>query len=60
MEINKIDLELISRLIYEGYSKTVKHYIIIIYLMEITGREKTDDEYLESYELKYKKIIKLS
>jgi hypothetical protein len=55
----EIDLELISRLIYEGYSKTIKYFVLILYLMEITGIEKTNDEYLESYEIKYKKTIKI-
>lgn len=56
----EIDLELISRLIFEGYSKTLKHFILIMYLIEITGIDKTDDEYLESYEMKYKKLIKFN
>lgn len=55
----EIDLGLISRLIYDGYSKTIKHFVSIIYLMEITGLDKTNDDYLESYEIKYKKQFNL-
>lgn len=54
----EIDLELISRLIFEGYSKTIKYYINILRLIELTEKEKINDEYLESYEMKYKKNIK--
>jgi predicted acylesterase/phospholipase RssA len=56
----KIDNELISRLIYEGYSKTIKHYVSMLYLMEITNLDKSNDMYLESYEVKYKKLLDIN
>jgi predicted acylesterase/phospholipase RssA len=54
-----IDEELLGRLIYEGYSKTMKYYVNILKIMEITEMNRITDEYLESYELKYKKIINI-
>jgi predicted acylesterase/phospholipase RssA len=53
----EIDLELISRLIFEGYSKTIKYYVNILRLMELIEKEKINDEYLESYEVKYKNFL---
>lgn len=52
-----MDDELKYRLIYEGYSKTVKYFISLLHIMEITGRSRSADEYIESIELKYKKYI---
>ncbi len=54
----EIDSDLVSRLLYEGFSKTIKHYVNILRIMEITGIDKSDAEYIESYEQKYKKIIR--
>jgi hypothetical protein len=53
-----MDDELISRLIYEGYSKTIKYFTNILHIMEITGRTRPiNNEYLDSYELRYKKLF---
>jgi predicted patatin/cPLA2 family phospholipase len=50
--------DLISRLIYEGYSKTIKYFTNILHIMEITGKTRpVNDEYLESYELRFKKLF---
>lgn len=53
-----MDDELISRLIYEGYSKTIKYFTNILRIMEITGKTRPiTDEYLDSYELRFKKLF---
>jgi hypothetical protein len=49
--------ELKCRLIYEGYSKTIKYFTNLLHLIEITERPRSSDEYLESIELRYKKMI---
>jgi hypothetical protein len=50
--------ELISRLIYEGYSKTIKYFTNILHIMEITGKNRpVNEEYLDSYELRFKKLF---
>lgn len=48
--------ELRCRLIYEGYSKTIKYFTSILSAMELTGLER-DEEYIESLDIKYKKLI---
>jgi len=53
----EMDLELTSRLIYEGFSKTIKYYTNILRIMEIADKNKTTDEYIESFEMKFKKNI---
>ena len=50
-----MDNELQARLIYEGYSKTIKYFTSLLHIMEMTRRTRPKDEYLESYELKYKR-----
>lgn len=52
-----MDDELKFRLIYEGYSKTIKYFTNLLHIMEITERPRPEDEYLESFELRYKKLI---
>jgi predicted patatin/cPLA2 family phospholipase len=49
--------ELKARLIYEGYSKTVKYFTSLLHIMEITERPRPNAEYLESFELRYKRLI---
>ena len=49
--------ELKCRLIYEGYSKTIKYFTNLLHLIEITERPRSSDEFLESIELRYKKMI---
>lgn len=46
-----------SRLIYEGYSKTIKHFANILNIMELTGKERTNEEFIESIELRYRKML---
>lgn len=52
-----MDDDLKFRLIYEGYSKTIKYFTNLLHIMEITERPRPSDEFLESFELRYKKII---
>jgi hypothetical protein len=52
-----MDDDMKARLIYEGYSKTIKYFTNLLHIMELTGRNRSDDEYLESYEIRYKKHI---
>ena len=52
-----MDDDLKFRLIYEGYSKTIKYFTNILHIMEITERPRPNEEYLESFELRYKKLI---
>ena len=53
-----MDDELISRLIYEGYSKTIKYFTNILHIMEITGKRRpVNEEYIDSYELRFKKLF---
>lgn len=52
-----MDDDLKFRLIYEGYSKTIKYFTNLLHIMEITERPRPEDEYLESFELRYKKLI---
>lgn len=52
-----MDDELKTRLMYEGYSKTIKYFINLLHIMEMTKKSRTKDEYLESYELRFKKMI---
>lgn len=49
--------DLKARLLYEGYSKTIKFFASIIHIMEISGKSRSTDEYLESYELRFKKLL---
>ena len=42
-----------ARLIYEGYSKTIKHFACLLHIYEITGRQRSADEYLDSIERRY-------
>lgn len=42
-----IGSDLKSRLIYEGYSKTIRYFASLLKVMEITGLERTED-YIES------------
>jgi len=52
-----MDNELKARLIYEGLSKTIKYFSHILQLMEITGINRPNDNYIESIELRYYKYI---
>ncbi|VBB18921.1 hypothetical protein YASMINEVIRUS_1453 [Yasminevirus sp. GU-2018] len=52
-----MDEELKGRLIYEGFSKTIKHFTSLLHIMEITERQRPSDEYLDSVEQRYKYII---
>lgn len=52
-----MDDELKARLIYEGYSKTIKHFTSLLHIMEITDRKRSEEEYLESFELRYKNSL---
>ncbi len=52
-----MDNELMARLIYEGYSKTIKYYTNLLHIMELTDRQRSKEEFIESFELKYKKMI---
>ena len=49
--------ELKSRLIYEGFSKTIKHFTGLLRVSEITGRSRSTDPYIDSYEVRYKKMF---
>jgi NTE family protein len=55
-----MDDEIKSRLIYEGYSKTIKYFVNILRIMELTGRTRTNEEYIETYEIKFKKLLNKS
>lgn len=48
--------ELRCRLIYEGYSKTIKYFTSILSAMELTELERTE-EFVESLDVKFKKMI---
>jgi hypothetical protein len=48
--------DLKSRLIYEGYSKTIKYFVNILRIMEMTNRHRSTDEYIPSYEIRFKKL----
>lgn len=52
-----MDDELKARLIYEGYSKTIKYLTSLLHIMELTERPRSVDEYLESYEMRYKHSV---
>jgi hypothetical protein len=52
-----MDDELKARLIYEGYSKTIKYFTSLLHIMEKTERPRATDEYIESFELRYKHQI---
>jgi len=45
------------RIVYEGYSKTVKYFANTLHIMEITGMKKTDDELLETFDIRAKKMM---
>lgn len=51
-----MDDNLKFRLIYEGYSKTIKYFSNLLHIMEITGKTNIN-EYIESFELRYKNIL---
>lgn len=51
-----MDDNLKFRLIYEGYSKTIKYFSNLLHIMEITGNTNIN-EYIESFELRYKNIL---
>ncbi len=52
-----MDVDLKARLIYEGYSKTIKYFTSLLHIMEITGRTRSNAKYIESYETRFKKMI---
>lgn len=49
--------DLKARIIYEGYSKTIKYFTSLLHIMEITERTRGTNEYIESFEIRYKKSI---
>jgi predicted acylesterase/phospholipase RssA len=51
-----MDDNLKFRLIYEGYSKTLKYFSNILHLMEITQLTMTN-EYIASFEMRYKNML---
>lgn len=51
-----MDENLKFRLIYEGYSKTLKYFSNILHLMEITQLTMTN-EYIASFEMRYKNML---
>jgi Patatin-like phospholipase len=53
-----MERDLKSRLIYEGYSKTIKHFANLLRIMEMTKRGRAPDEYIPSYELRYKGLYR--
>lgn len=46
-----------GRLIYEGYTKTIKYFANILNIMELTEKDRTNNEFIESIELRYKKMF---
>jgi hypothetical protein len=48
--------ELKSRLIYEGYSKTIKYFTSILHTMNITNM-KRDEEYIGTLNTKFKEMF---
>ena len=50
--------DLKSRLIYEGYSKTIKFFANQLRIMEMTRRRRAMDEFVPSYEVKYKRLYR--
>ncbi|AYV77568.1 MAG: patatin [Dasosvirus sp.] len=52
-----MDDNLKCRLIFEGYYKTVKYFVSLLNIMERTGKCRSTDEYIDSYEQRYKKVI---
>jgi hypothetical protein len=53
-----MDDDLKFRLIYEGYSKTIKYFTSLLHVMEITERSRSPDEFVESFEIRYKKYFR--
>jgi len=51
-----MDQELKARLILEGYSKTLRYFANLLNIMEKTKRTRADAEFLESFEIRYKKM----
>jgi len=51
-----MDRELKSRLIYEGYSKTIKYFTNILRIMELTQMSRVSD-FIPSYEVLYKSVM---
>ena len=52
----KINDELKTRLIYEGYTKTIQHLSNILEIMSISNKTKTE-LYIDTYETKIKKLF---
>lgn len=52
-----MDDNLKIRLLYEGYSKTIKYFAGLLHIMEITNKNKQNSEYSESFEQRYKNNI---
>lgn len=52
-----MDDELKTRLIYEGYTKTIQYFTSILRVMEMTNKTRSNDEFIESNDLKFKKIM---
>lgn len=52
-----MDTDLKARLIYEGFTKTIKYFSSILYILEITGKNRSPDEFIESYEIRFKNYI---
>jgi hypothetical protein len=48
--------DLKCRLIYEGYSKTIKFFANQLRIMELTKRRRVPDDFVPSYEVKYKRL----
>jgi Patatin-like phospholipase len=48
--------DLKCRLIYEGYSKTIKFFANQLRIMEMTKRRRAMDDLVPSYEVKYKRL----
>lgn len=51
-----MDQELKGRLIFEGFSKTIKYFTNLLNIMEKTKRTRADQEYLESCNIRYKRM----
>lgn len=52
----KMDQELKGRLIFEGFSKTIKYFTNLLNIMEKTKRIRADSEFLESLGIRYMKM----
>jgi predicted patatin/cPLA2 family phospholipase len=52
-----MDDDLKARLMGEGYFKTIRYFTSLLHTMEVTGKLRSSDEYIESIEIVYKKML---